>query len=288
MCRLFGLHAGPAPVAATFWLIKAPDSLSEQSRREPDGAGIGTFGTDGHPRLTKQPIAAWEDRQFARAARELQSTTFLAHVRYASAGAHTMENTHPFEQDGRLFAHNGVFEQLDRLDARLADFGVSDLVLGQTDSERMFALVTAETRRHAGDVGAGIAAALSWIAANLPVYSLNLIITTATDLWALRYPQTHELYVLHRQAGGSRGRHRLHARSRRIHAESGALATAPATVIATERMDDDPGWRLLDPGELLRIDGNLAATSNYPLPPRPARLLTLAELSTATAASQHP
>ena len=43
MCRLFGLHAGPKPVRATFWLLDAPDSLSAQSRREPDGAGIGTF-----------------------------------------------------------------------------------------------------------------------------------------------------------------------------------------------------------------------------------------------------
>jgi glutamine amidotransferase len=32
MCRLFGLHAG-TPVSATFWLLDAPDSLAEQSRR---------------------------------------------------------------------------------------------------------------------------------------------------------------------------------------------------------------------------------------------------------------
>jgi len=39
MCRLFGLHAGSRPVHATFWLLDAPDSLAQQSRREPDGAG---------------------------------------------------------------------------------------------------------------------------------------------------------------------------------------------------------------------------------------------------------
>ena len=44
MCRLFGLHAGAEPVTATFWLLDAPDSLREQSHREPDGAGIGVFG----------------------------------------------------------------------------------------------------------------------------------------------------------------------------------------------------------------------------------------------------
>lgn len=46
MCRLFGMSAGPEPVRATFWLLQAPDSLQQQSRREPDGAGIGTFDAD--------------------------------------------------------------------------------------------------------------------------------------------------------------------------------------------------------------------------------------------------
>ena len=42
MCRLFGMSGGSEPVRATFWLLQAPDSLQQQSRREPDGAGIGT------------------------------------------------------------------------------------------------------------------------------------------------------------------------------------------------------------------------------------------------------
>ncbi len=63
MCRLFGLHAGAEPVTATFWLLDAPDSLREQSHREPDGAGIGVFGPDGRPVLDKQPIAACAGRR---------------------------------------------------------------------------------------------------------------------------------------------------------------------------------------------------------------------------------
>jgi len=97
MCRLFGLHAGK-PVDAEFWLLEAPDSLAAQSHRNPDGAGIGTFGPAGRPEVSKQPIAAWQDTDFARAARRLRGTTFVAHVRYASTGAHTMANTHPFLQ----------------------------------------------------------------------------------------------------------------------------------------------------------------------------------------------
>jgi predicted glutamine amidotransferase len=49
MCRLFGLHAGAQPADATFWLLRAPDSLASQSRRNPDGAGVGAFGEHGTP-----------------------------------------------------------------------------------------------------------------------------------------------------------------------------------------------------------------------------------------------
>ena len=156
MCRLLGMNAGARPVTATFWLLDAPDSLAVQSHRNPDGGGIGVFGPAGTPLVAKQPIAAWDDIAFATAARELIGTTFVAHVRHASTGGHTLVNTHPFEQRGRLFAHNGVVEGLDRLDARLAELGVADLVLGETDSERVFALVTAEIAAHGDDVGAGV------------------------------------------------------------------------------------------------------------------------------------
>lgn len=282
MCRLFGLHAGAEPVKATFWLLKAPDSLSEQSRREPDGTGIGTFTADGVPEVSKQAIAAFEDVAFATAARNLESTTFTAHVRYATVGAHTEANTHPFSQDGRIFAHNGAFGELGKIDARIAGLGGAGpdgggLVLGQTDSERMFALITLETRRHGGDVAAGIAAALGWIAENLPVYSLNFIITTATDMWALRYPETHELHVLDRAPGGHRDGAPLTADSPRIHGHSHDLARKRSVVIATEPMDADPGWRMLEPGELLHVGPELRVHSSSPLPQDPARSLVLAE-----------
>ena len=112
MCRLFGLHAGRNVVTATFWLLDAADSLAAQSKRNPDGAGIGVFDAAGEPVLDKQPIAAWKDAQFAAEAKNLSGTTFLAHVRYATTGDLDARNTHPFLQDGRLFAHNGVVEGL--------------------------------------------------------------------------------------------------------------------------------------------------------------------------------
>jgi glutamine amidotransferase len=219
----------------------------------------------------------------------LRGTTFVAHVRYASTGGHTVANTHPFVQQGRMFAHNGVVQGLDELDSRLARLNAAHLVGGQTDSERIFALITAETARHSDDLAAGINASITWIADRLPVYALNLLLITATDLWALRYPATHELYVLDRPAGGTGEGHRdLDHRSSRIHARSEHLADKPSVVLASERMDDDAGWRLLYPGELLHVTRDLTITSSTPFPANPRHLLSLADLSPIAAASQHP
>jgi predicted glutamine amidotransferase len=288
MCRLFGLHAGRAPVTATFWLVDAPDSLAQQSHRNPDGAGIGTFDSQGLPVVDKQPLAAWRDTEFAAAARELRSSTFLAHVRYASTGNLSMNNTHPFLQHGRLFAHNGVVEGLGELDARLETLGATHLVQGETDSERVFALITAETIRHDGDVTVGLKAAIGWINEHLPVYSLNLILTTASDLWALRYPATHELYVLIRPPGDAATAAAMDARTTRIHARSEHLAARASLIVASEPMDADPGWRLLDPGELLHVDSDLAVETARAFPASPRHLLTRSDLDLKTQASQHP
>ncbi len=286
MCRLFGLHAGTNVVTATFWLLDAADSLAAQSRRNPDGTGLGVFDAQGRPRLHKQPMAAWQDAEFATEAHELTGTTFVAHVRYATTGALDVVNTHPFLQDGRLYAHNGVVEGLEALDDRLWQLGVAGLVLGQTDSERVFALITAATRTHHGDVTAGMVDAIRWLADNVPIYAVNMLLSTATDMWALRYPEPNELYLLDRRDGAAPTGLRL--RSKRIRARADQLAGQPAVVVATEPMDDDPRWELMAPGELVHVDAGLRITRNVVLPDPPRNQLDRARLSSLALASQHP
>lgn len=287
MCRLFGMSGGRERVRATFWLLEAPDSLAEQSRREPDGTGLGTFDERRRPLVSKQPIAAYEDRQFAELARHVRSRTFVAHVRYASTGAVLMQNTHPFEQLDRLFAHNGVIGELERLEQELGE--EMRLVAGDTDSERFFALITREIEA-SGDVGEGIVRAARWVAEHLPVFALNLVLVSASELWALRYPDVHELHVLERSAGGTSGRRYLQHASAQgsVRVRSAELAHLPAMVVATEPMDEDPAWRQLEPGELLHVDGDLGVTVSRPLKRPPTRQLALADLDPRAAASQAP
>ena len=202
MCRLLGLTAGREPISASFWLLDAPDSLEVQSRRNADGSGIGFFDPAGTPVLDKQPEAAFQDQEFTREAKQARSPVFVAHVRWATAGGRTVQNTHPFAMQGRIMAHNGGLGDVGRLAEQLGRY--RQLVLGETDSEHYFALIIQQIDAHGGDVGAGIAAAAGWIAARLPVSSLNTVVATPGELWALRYPGQHALHIIERPAGASR------------------------------------------------------------------------------------
>jgi predicted glutamine amidotransferase len=166
VCRLFGMSAGGRRARATFWLLGAPDSLAAQSRREPDGTGLGWFDEQGAPHVRKQPIAAYGDAE--------------------------------------------------------------------------------------------------------------------QGLWALRYPRTHELHVLER-APGAALEHSSSLGSR-VRSEHGA--NRPLVVVASERMDDDPRWRALRPGELLHVDHALRVSSRTILHGPPARPLTLDDLDARAWASQ--
>jgi glutamine amidotransferase len=162
-------------------------------------------------------------------------------------------------------------------------------VRGDTDSERFFALITRETRR-TGDVSEGIAAAARWVAEHLPLYAINLVLISAEGLWALRYPESHDLLVLERDPGGADGNSHLeHSSPRgRIRVHSADLADCAAVVVATEKMDDDPGWSPLASGELLYVDPDLRVTRTRVIDAPPAHPLTLADLGAVAAASQAP
>lgn len=221
MCRLFAMTSSPVRVRATFWLLEAADSLSAQIRRDPDGTGLGYFDPAGRPVVRRAPVAAFEDRAYAEEAREVESSTFIAHVRYASTGGLVEKNT-PFFVGGRLLC------------------------------------------------------------------SLNVIIVTADELWALRYPETRSLYVLERRGDGPRQERRLDHKGAagRLHVRSGDLADAPAVVVASERLDEDPAWRALQSGELLHVRADLSVESRIALPEPTKRLFTLEDLRPEAASSQ--
>jgi predicted glutamine amidotransferase len=192
--------------------------------------------------------------------------TFVAHVRYATAGNRALANT----MDGRIMAHNRGFGETARLEEQLGRY--RELVQGDADSERYFALITQQIDAHGGDAGAGIAAAARWIGEQLPLSSLNVIVATAEELRALRYPGQHALHIIERPAGVSSppapntpaaagspattgtppgtAATGLHARSTTSPVHAPGLHMLPSVVVASEQPDGEHGWRMLASGEL--------------------------------------
>jgi glutamine amidotransferase len=198
---------------------------------------------------------------------------------------------------GRIMAHNGGFGELGRLEEQLGRY--RELVQGDTDSERYFALITQQIDAHGGDVGAGIAAAARWIGERLPVSSLNTIVATPGEMWALRYPGQHALHIIERPAGASSppapntpaeagtrattgspagsgaAAVGLHARSATSSVHVPALDTLPSVVVASEELDGEQGWRMLASGELVHVRPDLTVESAVVIPEAPAHLVPL-------------
>ena len=64
------------------------------------------------------------------------------------------------------------------------------------------------------------------------------------------------------------------------------LSVLPATVIASERMDTNPDWRLLESGELVHVDGRLNVTSTIAVPYPPAHMIDLSKMTMREAIAQ--
>jgi glutamine amidotransferase len=103
-------------------------------------------------------------------------------------------------------------------------------------------------------------------------------------MWALRYPDARELFVLEREGGGDV----LEAASAsgRIRVQSEDLAAVRSVLFSSEPMDDDPGWRLLEPGEMVHVDADLSVRSRIALEDPPAHQLDLEDLDPRAAEAQ--
>ncbi len=103
MCRLYGI-SGNQPARVECSLVDAQNALLEQSIGDsrgvanPDGWGIGSYEA-GSPTVHKSARAAAHDVEFRRTAEQVTSRTVVAHVRAATVGSNTLDNTHPSATD---------------------------------------------------------------------------------------------------------------------------------------------------------------------------------------------
>jgi len=120
--------------------------LMAQSRGDREGMthghgwGIAEL-PNGWPIVEKQAWAAYHGEHFQKSAARAYSRVVIAHVRRATGGSPSLENTHPFVHGHWLFAHNGTVPNFDAVRERLVD-AMNPLqrseIRGTTDSEHVF------------------------------------------------------------------------------------------------------------------------------------------------------
>jgi glutamine amidotransferase len=273
MCRLFALHAGAHDVEADFWLLAAPTALAAQCEVNAEGFGIAALSSESALLLIRNPVQAGSDRIYRAVARHAEACQFLVHLRYASTGVVSLPNTHPFLQDARVFAHNGVVGDLERLEQRLGEHLA--MVSGETDSERLFALITLCIRTAGGDVRAGITAAVRELAEHFELYSINFVLGEVGHLWAFRYPEHNPLLILEHAGGDNQELIERDAHGT-LTVRADPRGDATMVIIASEPMDADPGWQEVGVGELVHVGPDLAVDRQTLLtePPRHQMVLS--------------
>ncbi len=155
MCRLYAMHANE-PTRVECGLVKSQNALMAQSRSDMQGYAHGHgWGVadypNGVPMIEKQVWAAFHGEHFSRKAARVYAKTVVAHVRRATVGGTSIENTHPFNHGRWIFAHNGTVPNFDEVRLRLLEH-MDPLhrshISGTTDSEHIFRYLLSLFLRH--------------------------------------------------------------------------------------------------------------------------------------------
>ncbi|MFC1701857.1 class II glutamine amidotransferase [Pseudomonadota bacterium] len=152
MCR-FIAYLGK-PIMADELLLKPTNSLVHQSYSagempeilNGDGFGVGWYAhsISERPGLFRAITPAWSNRNLHYNAPLIRTNCLFAHIRAATVGATTEDNTHPFSFERFLMMHNGSIPQFHRIRRKLLALLDDEIFLwikGQTDSEHVFALL---------------------------------------------------------------------------------------------------------------------------------------------------
>lgn len=204
MCRLYAMRANE-PTQVECSLVHAQNALMQQSQGDAEGLvhghgwGVADY-RDTVPIIEKQTWAAWHGEHFRKTAARVYARTVVAHVRQATVGGTTIENTHPFRHGRWIFAHNGTIPHFDRVRDQMIEHIDPDLrndIKGVTDSEHVFYFLLTMQLRHPErplieTVGRGLRRIIQWshkVDASEPP-ALNVVLTDGERLVGSRFGRT--------------------------------------------------------------------------------------------------
>lgn len=253
MCRIAAYLGNPLPLSALF--DEPSHGLIDQGRNARrmtdssvagDGWGVGWFapGVEATPGLLKNILPIWSDQNARTALPAITSGSFVGHIRLASPGIETcLTNTPIYVLDDHLWTINGSLEPWpgplskairDRLDPdHEAD------IRGSTDGELMGALWRTHFRRTGGKDAAAALRSTIREARDMALdhgggIKTNIILASAAELLAARFAEPGDSNTLFTFADQTRWR--------------------GGSVVASEPLDDGPGWCEVDEATLVRVD----------------------------------
>lgn len=185
MCRLLG-YAARQPLSVVDVLGQQDfEAFTALTAVHGDGWGMAWHDPDHTTiRSASSATSAIRDPAYARLAGRRLGRAGIVHLRWATPGLPvTPENTHPFVEDGRAFAHNGHISPVDRLERLLTPQSRAAL-RGDTDSERYFRFVL-QCIAERGDDAGGLTHALDVLVREFPEASLNALMLTPTHLFGV-------------------------------------------------------------------------------------------------------
>lgn len=179
MCRILGCVASE-PSSIRHELLEAENPMIRQSQQHDSGWGMAVYehADGGEPRLVRFPEAAYADGDFERTT-AMRGRIFNVHVRRATIGGLTMENTHPFCLGDYSFSHNGTILRF----STLLDDGVRPPI-GNTDSEHFFNFLMQDL--DPGDVAGSLRRAVRAVIQRSPFSGVNVLFSEGERLYAYR------------------------------------------------------------------------------------------------------
>jgi predicted glutamine amidotransferase len=218
MCRVLGCVASE-PVSLRHELLTAENPMIRQSETHDSGWGMSVYRrAEGEsPACMRFPEAAYQDLDF-RTATDSRGRIFNVHVRRATMGGLSPENTHPFCLGNYSFSHNGTVLRF----MRLMENGARPPA-GQTDSEHLFNFLMSDF--DPGDVVASLRRCVTRTIGLSSFSGLNFLFSDGERLYAYRLG----LFELH------------------------WLARPGQLLVASERVTEEP-WHSVQQDVLLVLD----------------------------------
>lgn len=254
MCRLLGLMANKA-----VYLEFSLGRFKKYAASNRDGWGIGWY-ENGKTMVYKEAVVASEDPAYDQRSKEVHSKIIIAHVRKAIQGEPARVNSHPFQKDNWIFAHNGSVPR-ERLLGRLTETYKKDIE-GQTDSEVYFRWIL-QCISEKGSTVEGIKKALAEIARTNDSNDsggLNFLMSDGLRLYAFRFSSPgslnyYSLYYLFRDQVEKRPSEFISKETSAL-VRSKSLAGERAVLICSEKLTDEK-WQAIKPGQLLVVGPDL-------------------------------